>query len=152
MKHRVRVPEYAKANSMSPTHTGGRFLWSAVRNSGFVFDQVSVDTIKAKGITFEPVFSGVGNPGSAGLKNPYAYCRFPHLVRLASYGGHARAHDHQRLAGSALARPERRNAISELMIRRPCPAPNAWSNGLVDTHPERLNARMATTRHKLIFQ
>ena len=44
-------------------YTAGRFFWPAVRNANpaFVFDQVSVDLLKSKGITFEPVFSGVGN-------------------------------------------------------------------------------------------
>jgi len=42
-------------------------------------------------------------------------------------------------------------AISTLMIRRPCPAPNDWSNDLVDTHPERLNATIATTRHMFVL-
>jgi hypothetical protein len=43
--------------------TGGRFLWPAVRNANpaFVFDPVSINTLKAKNITFEPVFSGSGN-------------------------------------------------------------------------------------------
>jgi len=41
-------------------YTGGRFLWPAVRraNPAFVFDQVSVDVLKSKGITFEAVASG----------------------------------------------------------------------------------------------
>ena len=36
---------------------------TAVRaaNPGFVFDQVSVDTLQTKNITFEPAFSGIGN-------------------------------------------------------------------------------------------
>jgi hypothetical protein len=44
-------------------YTAGRFLWSAAReaNPAFVFDQVSIDTLKAKGVTFEATFSGSGN-------------------------------------------------------------------------------------------
>jgi len=44
-------------------YTSGRFLWPTVRtaNPAFVFDQVSIDTLKAMGITFEVVFSGFGN-------------------------------------------------------------------------------------------
>jgi hypothetical protein len=44
-------------------YTGGRFLWPQVRtaNPAFVFDPVSINTLKAKGITFEATFSGFGN-------------------------------------------------------------------------------------------
>jgi hypothetical protein len=44
-------------------YTAGRFLWRAVReaNPAFIFDQVSVDLLKSRGISFEPTFSGVMN-------------------------------------------------------------------------------------------
>jgi hypothetical protein len=40
----------------------GRFIWPAVReaNPGFAFDPVEINTLKAKGITFEATFSGFG--------------------------------------------------------------------------------------------
>lgn len=41
--------------------------------------------------------------GSASLKDPHACCYRPHLVRLASYGRHPRAHARLRLASPALA-------------------------------------------------
>ena len=39
-------------------YTGGRFLWSAVRaaNPAFVFDPASINTLKAKGLTFEAAY------------------------------------------------------------------------------------------------
>jgi hypothetical protein len=39
-------------------YTNGRFLWSAGRkaNPGFVFDPVSINTLKTKGITFEAAY------------------------------------------------------------------------------------------------
>jgi hypothetical protein len=48
-------------------YTHGRFIWSAVRaaNPGFVFDPVAINTLKAKGITFEPAWSNthwIGRP------------------------------------------------------------------------------------------
>jgi hypothetical protein len=41
----------------------GDFSGLAVReaNPGFVFDPVAINTLKAKGITFEAAFSGFGN-------------------------------------------------------------------------------------------
>jgi hypothetical protein len=44
-------------------YTSGRFTWPQVRtaNPSFVFDPVSINTLKAKGITFEAVASGFGN-------------------------------------------------------------------------------------------
>jgi len=44
-------------------YTSGRFIWPAVReaNPSFVFDPVSITTLKAKNITFEATFSGFCN-------------------------------------------------------------------------------------------
>jgi hypothetical protein len=44
-------------------YTSGRFLWPQVRtaNPSFVFDPVSINILKAKGITFEAVATGFGN-------------------------------------------------------------------------------------------
>lgn len=44
-------------------YTSGNFIWPAVRetNLAFVFDPVAINTLKAKGITFEAAFSGFGN-------------------------------------------------------------------------------------------
>jgi len=41
----------------------GRLICSAVReaNPNFVLDQVAINTLKAKSITFEAMFSGYGN-------------------------------------------------------------------------------------------
>ena len=46
----------------------GVFSGLAVRNADptFVFDPVSINTLKANGITFEPVFSGAGNRWNTG--------------------------------------------------------------------------------------
>ena len=48
---------------MIAIYTSGRFVWPAVReaNPAFVFDPVAINTLKAKGITFEATFSGFGN-------------------------------------------------------------------------------------------
>jgi hypothetical protein len=50
------------ANGQIAVYTNGRFLWPAIRkaNPGFTFDEVSISTPRAKGITFEPVFAGAG--------------------------------------------------------------------------------------------
>jgi hypothetical protein len=54
------LPEDGEAVTI---YTSGRFLWSAVRaaNLGFVFDPVAISTLRSKGITLEPLFSGAGN-------------------------------------------------------------------------------------------
>jgi hypothetical protein len=50
-------------NGRIAIYTSGRLLWPQVRtaNPGFVFDPVSISTLKAKNITFEAVATGFGN-------------------------------------------------------------------------------------------
>jgi hypothetical protein len=45
-------------------YTSGRFIWPAVReaNPAFVFDPVAINTLKAKGITFESDLLGLWQP------------------------------------------------------------------------------------------
>jgi hypothetical protein len=51
-------------NGLIAIYTSGRFIWPAVReaNPAFVFDPIAINTLKAKGITFEATFSGVPEP------------------------------------------------------------------------------------------
>jgi hypothetical protein len=40
--------------------TQGRFLWAPIKaaNQSFVFDEIAINTLKARGLSFEPMFTG----------------------------------------------------------------------------------------------
>jgi hypothetical protein len=41
----------------------GRFLWASIKaaNPSFVFDEISINTLEARGLSFEPMFTGRPN-------------------------------------------------------------------------------------------
>jgi hypothetical protein len=54
-------------SAVTAIFTSGRFLWSALRraNPSFVFDPVSINTLKGNGLTFEGAYSNnrwIGRP------------------------------------------------------------------------------------------
>jgi hypothetical protein len=57
-------PDTHSLSGQIAIYTSGRFLWPQVRtaNPSFVFDPVSINTLKAKNITFEAVAFGLWQP------------------------------------------------------------------------------------------